>query len=79
LALESWPRQVGVASGLLMGVGWWPGGIGASVTGYLADHYSLGLALATLVLAPLAMGVCILGYAALLRRRRGLLAPAVES
>jgi FSR family fosmidomycin resistance protein-like MFS transporter len=74
LALESWPHQIGLASGLLMGVGWWPGGIGAAVVGYLADHYSLGYALESLVFAPLVTVVCILVYAVVVRQRRPLLA-----
>ena len=33
LSLAAWPHRVGLASGLLMGLGWWPGGLGASITG----------------------------------------------
>lgn len=69
LALESWPHQVGLASGLLMGLGWWPGGLGASFTGYLADQRSLDVALAALVIAPLVAFMCIAFYALLNRRR----------
>lgn len=69
LALESWPHQVGLASGLLMGLGWWPGGLGASFTGYLADRRSLDVALTALTLAPLVAFGCIALYALLNRRR----------
>lgn len=59
--------QVGVASGLLMGLGWWPGGLGASFTGYIADRFSLQAALGTLVLAPVIGLVCLLAYGFSLR------------
>jgi FSR family fosmidomycin resistance protein-like MFS transporter len=68
LALESWPHQVGFASALVMGVGWWPGGVGASVTGYLADQHSLAVGLQSLLLAPLLTALCILAYAYAVRR-----------
>jgi FSR family fosmidomycin resistance protein-like MFS transporter len=70
MAIEAWPRQVGVASGLLMGLGWWPGGFGAYVTGLIADHYSLTAALYTLVLPPLVGLLCVLAYAALWHSRQ---------
>ena len=33
-AQEAWPRSIGVASGLVTGLGWLPGGVGASFTGF---------------------------------------------
>jgi FSR family fosmidomycin resistance protein-like MFS transporter len=65
MAIEAWPRQVGVASGLLMGLGWWPGGFGAYITGIIADNLSLTAALYTLALPPLAGLACVLAYALL--------------
>ena len=41
LVLDAWPNQAGVAAGLLMGLSWWPGGLGTSLTGWVADRYSL--------------------------------------
>jgi MFS transporter, FSR family, fosmidomycin resistance protein len=52
LAQEVWPSGMGMASGLVMGIGWWPGGIGASFTGWLADQSSLDAAFQTLVIPP---------------------------
>lgn len=63
LALDAWPRQAGVASGLLMGLGWLPGGLGASLTGMVADRFSLTVGL-NLLLVPPVLGLgCILAYA----------------
>lgn len=70
LVLEAWPHQVGVASGLLMGLGWWPGGLGASFTGYIADRFSLDAALSTLVLVPILGLICLLAYGFFARARR---------
>ena len=70
MAQEAWPGGVGIASGLVMGLGWVPGGIGASVTGMIADRLSLGIGLRLLVIpAVLGMG-CVLCYA-LVRRSSG--------
>lgn len=67
MAQEAWPTGVGTASGLVMGLGWVPGGLGASLTGVLADRYSLTAALRTLLLPALLSAVCILAYALLQR------------
>ena len=63
MAQETWPRGVGTASGLVMGLGWVPGGIGASLTGVLADRYSLTSALRLLVIPAALSAACILVYA----------------
>jgi FSR family fosmidomycin resistance protein-like MFS transporter len=63
VAQETWPRGVGLASALVMGLGWLPGGIGASVTGLLADGTSLSTALDWLVVAPVLGLVFALAYA----------------
>jgi FSR family fosmidomycin resistance protein-like MFS transporter len=52
MAQDSWPHGVGLASALVMGLGWLPGGIGASTTGLIADGSSLTTALLWLVIAP---------------------------
>ncbi len=71
LVLDAWPSQRGFASGLLMGLGWWPGGLGTSLTGILADTYSLTWALKTLTFVPLFGFVCLLAYWLVTSLRRG--------
>jgi fucose permease len=68
MAQETWPQGVGFASALVMGLGWAPGGMGASFTGFVADHYSLATGLDLLIFPPLLGLACILIYAALQRR-----------
>jgi hypothetical protein len=51
-----------------MGLGWLPGGIGASVTGYIADHASLNAGLQSLIVMPVIGIICILVYAVWYRR-----------
>jgi MFS transporter, FSR family, fosmidomycin resistance protein len=67
MAQDAWPDRVGVATSLVIGVGWVTGGIGASVTGYLADKYSLTLGLQFLILAPLVGVLCVIVYALMQR------------
>jgi FSR family fosmidomycin resistance protein-like MFS transporter len=54
LGQETWPSRIGLASALVMGLGWAPGGLGASVTGLIADQFSLTTGLQSLLLAPVA-------------------------
>lgn len=68
MAQETWPHGIGLASALVMGLGWAPGGLGASFTGYIADHFSLTTGLQLLVFPPLLGLTCTLAYAALRRR-----------
>jgi FSR family fosmidomycin resistance protein-like MFS transporter len=70
MAQETWPRGVGLASALVMGLGWFPGGIGASFTGFLADQTSLSTALGWLIVPPALGLACTLIYAAVWRRHR---------
>jgi FSR family fosmidomycin resistance protein-like MFS transporter len=63
MAQETWPRGVGLASALAMGLGWLPGGIGASFTGFVADQSSLATALGWLVIPPALGLACTLIYA----------------
>lgn len=74
MAIEAWPTKVGIASGLIMGLGWWPGGLGAQFTGYVADLNSLAYALELLILPILGASLLILGYATLRARRHPTLA-----
>jgi FSR family fosmidomycin resistance protein-like MFS transporter len=63
MAQETWPRGMGLASALVMGLGWLPGGIGASSTGLLADQTSLAMALRWLAVPPAVGLACALIYA----------------
>lgn len=56
MAQETWPHAVGLASALVLGLGWLPAGIGSWVSGLIADQTSLGFALTLLVFVP-AVGV----------------------
>jgi len=53
MAQETWPSGVGLASSLVMGLGWAPGGLGAWFTGWLADQSSLAFGLQSLIAVPL--------------------------
>jgi FSR family fosmidomycin resistance protein-like MFS transporter len=77
MAQETWPSGVGLASALVMGLGWAPGGLGASFTGLVADQYSLATGLQLLIIPPLLGLACILTYAALQRRSVGVVQDAV--
>jgi len=70
MAQEVWPRGLAMASGLVMGLGWWPGGLGATLTGRLADQVSLESALEALAVAPV-LGVLLMAALALALRARG--------
>jgi FSR family fosmidomycin resistance protein-like MFS transporter len=50
LAQEAWPGAKGIASGLVIGLPWIGGGIGASLTGFIADRFSLNAGLQWLIL-----------------------------
>ena len=56
------PKGVGMASALVMGVAWLPGGIGASLTGFIADRSSLETGLQSLIIALLIGTVCAIAY-----------------
>jgi FSR family fosmidomycin resistance protein-like MFS transporter len=71
LAQETWPQGIGFASALVMGLGWAPGGLGASFTGYIADHFSLDTGLQLLIFPPLFGLIGVLTYAALRRQATG--------
>ncbi|GAB4526976.1 MAG: MFS transporter [Anaerolineae bacterium] len=62
MAQETWPQGVGLASALVMGLGWLPGGLGASFTGLVADRTSLATALSLLVIPPILGLACALAY-----------------
>jgi FSR family fosmidomycin resistance protein-like MFS transporter len=70
MAQETWPRGVGLASALVMGLGWLPGGIGASFTGFVADQTSLSRALGWLIVPPALGLACTLMYAVVWTRHR---------
>jgi FSR family fosmidomycin resistance protein-like MFS transporter len=62
MAQETWPQGVGLASALVMGFGWLPGGIGAAFTGFVADQTSLSAALRWLIIPPALGLACALLY-----------------
>lgn len=62
LAHDAWPHRIALASGLVMGLGWVPAGLGASFTGYLADHSSLTTAMTALALPAALAALCVLAY-----------------
>ena len=68
IAQEAWPRNIGLAGGMIMGLGWLPGGVGASAVGMMADNIGLARALATQAI-PLAVGVLAVAAYALLAGR----------
>ncbi len=70
LAQETWPGRIGLASALVMGLGWAPGGFGASVTGFVADQFSLSTGLQTLILPPVVGLGCVLAYGVRERREQ---------
>ncbi len=61
-AQEAWPRGVGLASALATGIGWLPGGVGASLTGFIADQSSLTIGLQWLTVAPVLGLLCAFAY-----------------
>jgi len=70
LAHDAWPQGIALASGLVMGLGWVPAGLGASFTGYLADQRSLSAAMTVLVIPPMVAALCVLLYWVGLKLRR---------
>ncbi|MCB0163554.1 MAG: MFS transporter [Anaerolineae bacterium] len=79
MAQEAWPNGVGLASSLVMGLGWAPGGLGAWVTGWLADQSTLGAGLQSLIMVPLLGVVGVLAYAALQQHIAGHRIPGVTN
>jgi FSR family fosmidomycin resistance protein-like MFS transporter len=71
MAQDAWPQGLGLASALAMGLGWLPGGLGASFTGFVADQTSLATALHLLVVPPMVGLLCALVYAGHRRVRAG--------
>lgn len=60
MAQDCWSQRAAVASGLIMGIGWAPGGLGASFTGYVADTSSLFTGLQMLLVPPLVGLICMI-------------------
>ena len=52
LAQELMPRHLGLASGLILGLGFGTGGLGSAFSGYLADAYGLYTTMWILAVAP---------------------------
>jgi FSR family fosmidomycin resistance protein-like MFS transporter len=58
---ELLPQNVGLASGMMLGLAIGFGGLGVAVSGLIADHYSLGAALGTIPL-PIAAAVVLMAF-----------------
>ncbi len=69
MAQEAWPRGPGVASGLVMGLPWVAGGIGASITGLVADRSNLTLALQILAVTAALSAISVIFFGVLQRNR----------
>jgi FSR family fosmidomycin resistance protein-like MFS transporter len=69
MAQELLPRNVGVASGLMMGFAFGMGGLGVTVNGLLADSYGLPTSLLLLAVLPLIAGLVALTFPASLEGR----------
>jgi FSR family fosmidomycin resistance protein-like MFS transporter len=61
-AQHAWPSNTALAAGIVMGIGYLPGGVGAGVTGLVADTAGLAAALGTLYLPVLIAGAVVLVY-----------------
>ncbi|MDJ0756181.1 MAG: MFS transporter [Ardenticatenaceae bacterium] len=68
MAQQAWPKGVGMASSLVIGIGWLPAGIGAWAMGQLADRTSLDQALTSLTWVPLIAVGAMLAYRFQMRR-----------
>ena len=69
-AQDAWPGGLGMASGLALGLPWVGGGLGGLITGFLADHVSVPVALRWLALPAVLATLCVLAYLVLFRRQR---------
>jgi MFS transporter, FSR family, fosmidomycin resistance protein len=56
---ELLPQNVGLASGMMLGLAIGFGGLGVAVNGFIADNYSLGVALGTIPV-PIALAVVLM-------------------
>jgi FSR family fosmidomycin resistance protein-like MFS transporter len=56
---ELLPQNVGLASGMMLGLAIGFGGLGVAVNGVIADQYSLGAALGTIPI-PIAVAVVLM-------------------
>ncbi|MBI9047361.1 MAG: MFS transporter [Anaerolineaceae bacterium] len=62
MAQEAWPKGIGLASSLVMGLGWLPFGVGSWAIGSMADKGSLFSALSSLVYIPLISFAAVILY-----------------
>jgi MFS transporter, FSR family, fosmidomycin resistance protein len=66
---DAWPQGVGLASSMVMGIGWLPFGIGSWMVGRMADQTTLTAALGTLVYIPL-VGLAAAAAIAIIQTRK---------
>lgn len=62
LAQDAWPKAIGLASALIMGIGWVPYGVGAWVIGQVADANGLTFAMSTLTWVPVIGLIAIVAW-----------------
>jgi len=71
---ELLPQNAGLASGMMLGLAIGFGGLGVAVSGLIADHYSLGTALATIPV-PITLAMILMAFLPypwkFLRRNKG--------
>ena len=68
MAQDVWPQGPAMAAAVIMGLGWAPGGIGASVTGWIADQSSLAVGFRALLPVPIIGLVAVLLYVIFLKQ-----------
>lgn len=69
MAQQTLPHAVGLASSMVIGIGWLPAGIGAWVVGWLADRSTLADGLTTLIFVPVLGVIAALAFALMIRTR----------
>ena len=70
MAQEAWPEGIGLASSLVMGLGWLPFGVGSWAIGRLADSTDLTFALGTLIYVPIISLVAAITYGVIAYRKK---------
>jgi FSR family fosmidomycin resistance protein-like MFS transporter len=68
MAQDVWPQGPAMAAAVIMGLGWAPGGIGASVTGWIADQSSLAAGFQALLPVPIIGLAAVLLYVVFLKQ-----------
>jgi FSR family fosmidomycin resistance protein-like MFS transporter len=67
MAQAAWPERMGVASAMVIGLGWVPAGVGSWVVGRIADQSTLTNGLHSLLLVPLVGVAAVVALALVMR------------